>query len=263
MATRRRRKKRKRIPKTGIGFVIVILCIALITAGAVCLVKMGDLANEEYETETADEKLSKDEQADEIILADYTGRNSDEAVAELERKGFVVSISEEENAEVEEGLVIRQLPSVGKKLVVGERVRLFVSSGTPKFEMDDYVGIKANDAKGELAALGANVEIVQEYTDAANAGDVFYQEPSAGEMIRKGDDVVLYVSLGAAMVKVPKITDMTLSQAEDKLMANGLHIGDITEVKSEKAVETVLEQSIAPGTEVEMDTVIDVTVSGN
>lgn len=263
MATRRRRKKKKRIAKSSLGFVVLILGIAVVTACAVWVVKMSESAKIEDESETVNEKMPEEEKEEEIYLADYTEKMKDEAVAELERMGFVVSISEEENSLVEEGMVIRQLPSAGKKMARGERVRLFVSSGTPKFEIDDYIGISANDAKGELKALGAEVKIVQEYADTEAAGNVFYQEPEAGEMIRKGDEVVLYVSLGAAMVKVPKITDMTLSQAEDKLMASGLHLGDITEVVSEKSVETVLEQSIAPGTEVELDTVIDVKVSGN
>ncbi len=197
----------------------------------------------------------------EIKLSDYSNVKMEKAVKELETNGLVVKISEEANSEVEEGFIIRHLPSAGQMVKSGDEVRLFVSTGPEAFELDDYVGVRANDAKNELKAMGVTVTVYEEYSDAVAKGDIIAHEPAKGTKIKAGDEVVLYVSLGAAMVKVPNITGLGESEAEEKLAANGLHLGDITEVASSSPVGTVIKQSIAHGTEVEMDTIVDITIS--
>ncbi|MBQ7876014.1 MAG: PASTA domain-containing protein [Clostridia bacterium] len=197
----------------------------------------------------------------EIKLPDYSNVKIEKAVKELETNGLVVKISEEENNEIEEGFVIRHLPSAGQTVKSGDEVRLFVSTGPEAFELDDYVGVRANDAKNELKAMGVKVTVYEEYSDAVAKGDIIAHEPSAGAEIKEGDEVILYVSLGAAMVTVPDITGLGESEAEEKLVANGLHLGDITEIESSLPVGTVIKQSIAQGTEVEMDTIVDIVIS--
>ncbi len=197
----------------------------------------------------------------EIKLSDYSGVKMEKAVKELETNGLIVKISEEENSEVEEGFVIRHLPSAGQTMKSGDEIRLFISTGPAAIVLDDYVGVKANDAKNELKAMGITVTLYEEYSDAVTKGDIIAHEPSAGAEIKEGDEVVLYVSLGAAMVKVPNITGLGESEAEEKLVASGLHLGDITEVESSMPVGTVIKQSIASGTEVEMDTIVDIVIS--
>lgn len=197
----------------------------------------------------------------EIKLSDYSNMKMETAVKELERNGLVVKISEEENDEIENGFIIRHLPSAGQTVKSGDEIRIFVSTGPKRFEIDDYVGVRASDAKNELKAMGVKVTVYEEYSDAVEQGDIIAQEPPAGEKIKEGDEVVLYVSLGAAMVTTPNIIGISESQAEEKLEASGLHLGEIREIISSATAGTVIKQSIAPGTKVEMDTIVDIEVS--
>lgn len=263
MAQRRRRKKKKRIFGKVIATIAVVVLISAVALAVINFLPRGNFG-EESESSYGGEKevfSEKENFERELTLGDYSNMTKEEAERDLKQKGFVVSISEEENTEIAEGTVIRQLPSAGAVVEAGARVRIFVSSGSARFELDDYSGVSAKDVRSELTALGVDVVEIKEHSDIEADGNVFYQEPTAGTTVRKGDSVTIYVSMGAGTVKVPDLRGLGESRAEEKLMESGLHLGSVTEVESEEDAGSVVKQSIAPNTEVEIDTVIDVTVS--
>ncbi|MHB9004411.1 MAG: Stk1 family PASTA domain-containing Ser/Thr kinase [Coriobacteriia bacterium] len=63
------------------------------------------------------------------------------------------------------------------------------------------------------------------------------------------------------MVIVPEITGSTLAEAQEALTAVGLKVGEVERVFSEEASGTVLTQSPEPGTEVALDSIVDISVS--
>ncbi len=200
---------------------------------------------------------------EQINLDDYTNDYAEEAIALMEEQGLIVNTSEEMSDEIEEGYVIRHLPSAGQIVETGTKVRLFVSSGPNKFALADYENMTATEAKEELERMGIKVTIVTEASESVNAGLVTRQIPEAGTEMKKGAAITLYVSDGPAMMIVPDLLGQTLEQAENTLKNNNLKLGDVREITSGAAPGTVVKQSVAKDTKVEKNTVIDISIASD
>ena len=198
---------------------------------------------------------------EQINLDDYTGTPAEEAIEALENLGLVVKTSQEMSDEVEEGEVVRQLPSEGHVLETGDSIRLFVSSGPNKFELDNYVGSDVAEAQAELESQGVVVTIAEEHNDTVPKGIIIKQMPNPSSVMMKGSQVTLTVSLGIEIITVPNLTDLTVDAASDALTNNKLKLGTVTEISSGKAKGLIVKQSIAEKTTVQANTVVDVWVS--
>ena len=196
-----------------------------------------------------------------INLDDYTNAPMDEAIDALEAMGLVVKTSQEMSDEIEEGKVIRQLPSAGHVLETGDSIRLFVSSGPNKFALDNYVGSELTEAKEELELQGIEVTVKEEYNNSVPKGVIISQSPAPNTEMMKGGKATLTVSLGVEIIKVPSLLDLTVDAATDALTNNKLKMGSVTEISSGKAKGLIVKQSIAPDTSVQANTVVDVWVS--
>lgn len=196
-----------------------------------------------------------------INLDDFTGKYMDEAILILEEAGIVVKTSEEMSDDIEEGYVIRQLPTVGQIVKTGDSVRLFVSSGPNKFSLADYKDMKADEAKTELEMMGIKVTLQPEPSDSVTKGLVIKQSPDPGTEMKKGDSVTISVSDGPAMITVPKLIGLTLEQAENTLINSNLKRGEVRYITSGAAAGTVVKQSVSEGTKVEKNTIIDISVA--
>ena len=196
-----------------------------------------------------------------INLDDYTNAPMEEAIDALEAMGLVVKTSQEMSDEIEEGKVIRQLPSTGHVLETGDSIRLFVSSGPNKFALDNYVGSELNEAKAELELQGVEVTVTEEHNSSVPKGIIINQSPAPNTEMMKGGKVTLTVSLGVEIIKVPNLMDLTVDAAKDALTNNKLKIGSVTEISSGKAKGLIVKQSVAPETPVEANSVVDVWVS--
>ena len=196
-----------------------------------------------------------------INLDDYTNQTMDEVVNKLEVKGIDVKTSEEMSDAIEEGRVIRQLPTAGSVVETGDSVRLFISSGPNKFTLDDYVNSNANEAKSELELQGVNVSLAEGFSSTIPSGFVISQSPQKGTEMKKGDSVTLTVSRGTQMVKVPSLVGFDTDKAKDALTNNNLKVGNIIESPSSQAKGTVIRQGTPAGTEVEKNSQVDIYVS--
>lgn len=198
---------------------------------------------------------------EQINLDDYTGKFGEIAVTELEVKGIDVKTSEEMSDEVEEGYVIRQLPTAGQVIKTGDSIRLFISSGPNKFALDNYVGSEANEAKAELETQGITVSVTSEPSETVPVGVVVRQTPAAATEMKKGDKVTLYVSTGPDKMTVPNLVGLKLDSAKDALTNNNLKLGEVKEITSGLEKGFVVKQSVLADTKVDRNTVVDVFVS--
>lgn len=196
-----------------------------------------------------------------INLDDYTNAPLEEAITSLENMGLIVKTSQEMSDEIEEGKVIRQLPSAGHVLETGDSIRLFVSSGPNKFALDSYVGSELSEAKAELELQGVEVTVTEEYNNTVPKGVIISQSPAPGTEMMKGSKVTLTVSLGVEIITVPTLMDLTVDAARDALTNKKLKLGEVTEISSGKAKGLIVKQSIAPETEVQANTAVDIWVS--
>jgi beta-lactam-binding protein with PASTA domain len=92
----------------------------------------------------------------------------------------------------------------------------------------DVVGAKSTfAAEKKLTEAGLKLNPVQKTQVDAKAapGTVIAQTPKAGEKAKKGELVSVLIALGTGKIAVPKITGLTLGDAEKALRAKGLTLG--------------------------------------
>ena len=132
---------------------------------------------------------------------------------------------------------------------------------TPKKEilMTNVTGKTMAEAEKEWGSI-VDITWKQEYSDTAKKGMVISQNVSAGEWVSADQKLVLTISKGQGKTVVPKLRGLTLEQAKKKLKKVHLPY-KIQREESNKAVDTVLSQSVAKGKKVARGTAVKLTVS--
>ena len=209
--------------------------------------------------------LDREEEREVIEIPSFTGRQigemsvPDEIVIERE---LVFSDS------VSEGVVISQFPLAGalRKIRDGERypVRLTVSMGREEETVPDLKHYTYSEAAAALRSLGAGIRIVSVYDSEAEADEVLHTSPEAGEALRRGDRVTLFVARRhiKSSVRVPALVGLRLEDACLRALSAGLVTGEIAYEYSEEYGEgTVVAQSRAQDSYVLYGAEVDLVVS--
>lgn len=194
-------------------------------------------------------------------IPNVEGLPQQEALTELQAAGFVVSIVEEASADVAEGLVIRANPSVGSEIRQGATVTITVSTGREMINIPDVSGMTLEDAARTLEEMGLvlNQNVREENSDEVESGLVIDQNPEAGQEVVVGSSVSLTMSSGVESIRVPNLTGMNWSQAEQNLISMGFN-PTATYVDSQQLEGEVLSVS-SQGTELPKGSSITVEVS--
>ena len=111
------------------------------------------------------------------------------------------------------GEVARQAPRGGAKVDDGVKVDLWVSRGPLHIPSPDLTGLAASVARGRLEAQSLNSKSRKAASETAPKGEVFRQEPAAGETVRRGDTVTFWVSSGPPRVYVPDVVGYSQGDA--------------------------------------------------
>ena len=105
--------------------------------------------------------ISVSQGPDEIDMPNVVGSTKDAAVAELQSKGFTVTINEEDKPEAA-GTVVGQNPVAGTKLSSGSAVIIAISTGQVQVTAPDVRGMDPATAVAILQAAGFKGEMKQE-----------------------------------------------------------------------------------------------------
>jgi len=101
-----------------------------------------------------------------------------------------------------------------------------------------------------------------EFDKTLPTGVIIRQNPAAGMTVREGRIIKVTIALGAESVFVPTLEGLNLRQAEIKLRAASLVLGEISKSYSLKyAQDYVIKQSPSPGARVPKDTVVALVIS--
>ena len=188
-----------------------------------------------------------------------------DAEAELAARGLeMVVAGEHHDLLAPAGEVLAQDPEPGAELRAGDTVAVAVSLGPQPVEMPTVVGMSADEATDVLEEDRLVVRTEEAFSDDVPSGDVAAQDPEAGADLLEGDEVTITVSLGVEQVEVPSLRGRQESEIEDMLTEAGLVLGDDPTWVWSDEVPTegeVIDQSIAPGEEVDIGSVVDVTIS--
>ena len=133
-----------------------------------------------------------------------------------------------------------------------------------RFELPSFVGSRFETANDEAADMGLYTNVQTTNDDHYETGVVMAQDPEDGTMVRPGDTITLYVSLGPVQTlsKVPDLFGMTKDEAQARLTEEGLVLGLVSEDYSNSVQEgKVIGQGTEEGTEVAKGTSIDITIS--
>ncbi len=202
-----------------------------------------------------------------LTVPNVEGKTRDQAIADLEREGFVVVVEEEFSNDVLEGFVVRTEPAGGQ--LVGRdnpEVTIFVSQGPEPFDLPDFTGSTLEEAQQLAADLGIELIIeggtVEVSLASGLAGLVAQQTPSPGTEVTINDSV--RVRLGALrLVEVPNVTQLTEAEAEAIVLGMGLElvvVGTVPVDPDSGLDGLIVGQDPAPGADVEEGSVISVQV---
>lgn len=158
------------------------------------------------------------------------------------------------------GTVISQTPMTNVRVRPGTAVSVVLEAEPTN--VPRVTGLQQNRAQERLRS--AKLQLGEVYTELNNAppGQVFRQNPAAGQRVMTHSQVDLWVS--APQVRVPELQGRALSQAQAILSRNNLTLGQVNErITGSVSVGTVLSQQPAAGTRVVPQAVVDLEVEAN
>jgi eukaryotic-like serine/threonine-protein kinase len=193
-------------------------------------------------------------------VPDVTGKTVDEASAMLIDAGFVPSQKAEENADVEENVVIRTDPAANAQAAVGSTVTIFYSSGPNTIQIPDVRGQSVNDARNTLNGAGfTNIQERQEASNDIPDGQVIGTEPGAGQQAPANATITLVVSSGQAQVSVPNVEGLTEDNALAQLQGFDVQTRD-QNTNDPNQDGLVLSQNPTAGTQVDQGSTVTLVI---
>jgi beta-lactam-binding protein with PASTA domain/tRNA A-37 threonylcarbamoyl transferase component Bud32 len=147
------------------------------------------------EGSSVDLVVSKGEETVEVRVPDVTGQSARAAEAQLEAAGFEVTRRTQENSSVPRNAVIRTSPDGGEEAEKGSTVVMYVSSGPGTIEVPNVVNLSQDDAERALEDAGLRVDVQEGQPEGdVPEGVVFRQLPPAGQDVRPGTTVTIFVA---------------------------------------------------------------------
>lgn len=198
-----------------------------------------------------------------INCPNFIGTNIEDAKKQYPNLTFIVE-EEEFHSEYTQGVIYDQDPKSDRSIKANTSISVKVSKGTktvivPDFTNEDYV-----IANAKLKGMGFKVTTSYEVSSSIDANKVIRTSPAKNEKAIYGSTITVYVSEGTGQkpVMVPDVRYYSLDEARKILEANGLEVGEITQVKSTEKVNTVISQSPIHNSQVAAGTRINLSVSG-
>ena len=92
------------------------------------------------------------------------------------------------------------------------------SEPEPDNSIPSFVGLRAEEVQADAAYAGRfEFEIQEDYNDQYEKGVVYDQSPDAGVTVQDGRTVILRVSRGKLIIKMPELVGLTRQEARDTL----------------------------------------------
>ncbi len=210
-----REAKRKRTLTVAIIISSVLLAILLIVA-VVMITSGSGGENEPLETV----------QEGNVRVPNFVGMELEEIDPE-DYPDLIVDIynyKEEYSDDYEAGVVMDQSPKAKTEVKIGRTITLTVSKGAEEKKMPDLTNSAEGDAVKQLEALkmGLKIKIQDESSSEIPQGNVVRTEPEAGTMLKKEQEVIVYISLGEN--KMPDLREDTKNNAASRLEALKLNL---------------------------------------
>lgn len=184
------------------------------------------------------------------------GSQREDAVRALEEAGLPVGeITETSSDTVPAGEVMEASQQEGVSIRDDTPVDLVVSSGPAPIEFPDVTDMTEEDAIALLEdEYGLVVSVNTERTDKADKGIVFAQSPEPGAAGNRLDAITITVSDGPPLVAVDDYVGMDYDEGVRAAREAGLKVSTSGRWGFLSDKNTIVDQSITPGTQVERGT---------
>ncbi|MEE4274646.1 MAG: Stk1 family PASTA domain-containing Ser/Thr kinase [Thermoleophilia bacterium] len=194
-------------------------------------------------------------------VPEVVGSSETAARGAIQGEGLRVVTRREYVDGVPAGYVSRQKPRAGVEVADGARVEIWVSRGPATVSVPDLRGLSAAAAEERLGDDDLVAERRNGRSEDVATGDVFSQEPKAGESVGRGETIVYWVSTGLPRVAVPDVVGYSSGEAAALLEEAGLTASvDLTFGWGEYP-DTVVEQEPAAGTRLEQGAEVVIKVA--
>ena len=194
------------------------------------------------------------------------GKTYEEAKKALQEIQLGIEEGEKVNSDqYAKGLIVQQSVEEGTIIKTHEKIIVSVSKGAGALTVPtDLVGKSQAEVLNLLEEIDLKGEVVSDYSNSVEMGNVISVEPESGTEVNKGDTIKVTVSRGKKKVSVPSLLGKSQEEAEAELNASGLRLGNVT--TSEKLSETVaagrvMSQNYSSGMTVEHGTAVDIVLS--
>ena len=165
-------------------------------------VEMGKVISADVEAGTEIEagttvKLVASAGAQGVEVPSVTGGSYEDAKLKLAAEGFTVTREEAFSNEVDEGLIISQVPAAQTKVAKGSNVTVIVSQGKEKIRVPDLIGRLEAEGRAEAQEAGLEIgNVIYESSNEVGGGEIFYQSYSKGSYVEPGTALDIKVSSG-------------------------------------------------------------------
>jgi serine/threonine-protein kinase len=210
--------------------------------------------------------LTRDRNTD---VPKVTGRSLERAETRLEGEGFKIGeIREVENA-AEPETVTEQDPIPGQVeedcsllafFCSKPEVSLTVSKGPGAAKVPSTAGEPLAKASAELEEAGFRVQVDRVNSAEVAEGLVVHSNPSGGSSATRGTTVLLSVSSGPKLAKVPVLVGFQAAMAEQQIRAAGFR-PSVSEVPDSAPEGQVIRQTPSAGSQIEPGSAVSIVVS--
>jgi serine/threonine protein kinase len=117
------------------------------------------------------------------------------------------------------------------------------------------------DAKAALAPYAPNITVKSESSATVSQGLVTRTEPAAGNLFWRGGTITIWVSTGAKLLSVPKLTGLSTLDAQSKLARAGFTLGTAAEYFNTATTGLVFDYLGSDGTPIPQGSAVDLKIS--
>tara|TARA_Y100000590_G_scaffold442848_2_gene571485 strand:- start:439 stop:2256 length:1818 start_codon:yes stop_codon:yes gene_type:complete len=193
-----------------------------------------------------------------ITVPNLLNRQLTEAQVLAGQLGVRLAVDDAFDSKVVPGTVIAQDPPAGSYINQDVSLKIVVSSGEASAFLVSVVGRSVIEAREILSDLGFIVVETRSFHPDIAAGIVITQDPIAGQVRARGEQVILEASKGSELISIPRIIGISEESAKKMITELGLKFVADTVHDGVPGIDIgqVISQDPGSGSVVELDSLV-------
>ena len=132
-----------------------------------------------------------------VVVPDLTGTDVETATSYLSHIDLKIEVIDSEYHEFSEGLIVAQLPSIGRQIYKNRTIQVITSRGSKIIVMPELRGVSFQSVNEILRSYELRLgNVSQHYSNDVPAGSIIGTVPSSGTDTMAGIEVNVILSIG-------------------------------------------------------------------